>query len=100
EGAWEESTRKLQRAVELDPRNLLRLQQLAGSYHLLRRYSDETAIYDRALVNVPGDKSIRVSRAHLLLYSRADTRELRETVAEILNEDPKAAEEIVDNMLD
>ena len=100
EGRWDESTRKLQRAVELDPHNLLRLQQLAGSYHLLRRYSEEAGIYARALAIMPKDKSVRVAQARLDLDAHADTRALREALADILAENPDAAEEVVDGMLD
>src|SRR5437660_2693462 len=39
EGHWEEATRNLERAVELDPRNFFTLQQLAPTYHYLRRYA-------------------------------------------------------------
>src|SRR2546430_12771953 len=50
QGHWQQSTQELQRAADLDPSNLFRLQQLAASYHVLRRYANEDTIYDRALV--------------------------------------------------
>ena len=40
-GAHEDGVRNLQHAVELDPRNFFTLQQLAISYELLRRYSEQ-----------------------------------------------------------
>jgi TolB-like protein/Tfp pilus assembly protein PilF len=100
QGRWRQSTQELQRAVDLDPGNLFRLQQLAASYHVLRRYADERAIYDRALAVAPGDKSIPVSRARIDLDERADTRQLRETITSLMREDAKTADEFPGGLLD
>jgi tetratricopeptide (TPR) repeat protein len=99
EGRWNESTRNLERAAELDPVNLGRLQQLSSSYHLLRRYSDEAAINDRALIIAPKDNGVRQVRSQLYLDARADTGPLHKTLASILSEDPGAAESVVDGLL-
>jgi TolB-like protein/Tfp pilus assembly protein PilF len=99
EGRWDESTRNLERAGELDPLNLGRLQQLSSSYHLLRRYADEAAINDRALILAPQDNGVRQVRSQLSLDARADTRALHATLAAILSEDPGAAESIADGLL-
>ena len=40
QGRWEECIRDLERATELDPRNVLTLQQLALTYEQLRRYAE------------------------------------------------------------
>src|SRR5262249_13139952 len=45
-GQEEEGVRNLQRAIELDPRNFLILQQLALSYQLLGRYAEAIAVLD------------------------------------------------------
>ncbi len=100
QGQWQQSTAELRRAVDLDPSNLFHLQQLAASYHVLRRYSDETAVYDRALTIVPEDKSIPVSRARIALDARGDTGPLRETITELMQQDPKAADEFPAGFLD
>jgi TolB-like protein/class 3 adenylate cyclase/Flp pilus assembly protein TadD len=99
EGRWEESTRNLERAAELDPVNLGRLQQLSSSYHLLRRYADEAIINDRAFALAPRDNGIRQVRSQLPLDARADTRPFHATLAAILSEDAGAAESIVDGLL-
>jgi serine/threonine-protein kinase len=99
EGRWDESTPNLERAAELDPLNLGRLQQLSSSYHLLRRYSDEAAINDRALVLAPRDNGVRQVRSQLFLDAHADTRPLHATLATILSEDPSAAGTVVDGLL-
>ena len=100
QGRWQQSTQELQRAVDLDPGNLFRLQQLAASYHVLRRYSDEEAIYDRALVIAPEDKSLPVSRARIEFDAHADTRRLRETISKLMQRDAKAADEFPAGLLD
>ncbi len=100
QGHWQQSTQELQRAVDLDPSNLFRLQQLAASYHILRRYAKEEAIYDRALSVAPDDKSIPVSRARIGLDARADTQHLRETIDLLMRQDPKSADEFPAGLLD
>jgi TolB-like protein/Tfp pilus assembly protein PilF len=100
QGHWQQSTQELQRAVDLDPSNLFRLQQLAASYHILRRYAKEEAIYDRALSVAPDDKSIPVSRARIGLDGRADTQHLRETIDLLMKQDPKSADEFPAGLLD
>ncbi len=91
QGHWAESIRNLERALELDPRNLLTLQQLAGTYLNLRRYADEALVLDRMLTVAPTDANTRVWRARVDLESRADPRPAHITIHEILAEDPEAA---------
>jgi tetratricopeptide (TPR) repeat protein len=100
QGRWAQSTQRLERAVEVDPGNLFRLQQLAASYHVLRRYPDEDAIYARALSVDPDDKSIPVSRARIPLDADGDTRPLRDTIAKFMQADAKAADEFPAGLLD
>jgi serine/threonine-protein kinase len=54
-GQPEERARNLERSVELDPRNVHTLQQLALSYWQLRRYREDAAVLDRVLSIVPND---------------------------------------------
>jgi TolB-like protein/Tfp pilus assembly protein PilF len=100
QGRWQQSTQELQRAVDLDPSNLFRLQQLAASYHVLRRYAAEDAIYDRALAVAPEDKSIPISRARIELDAHGNAGPLRETIARLMQQDPKAADEFPAGLVD
>ncbi|HST31766.1 MAG TPA: FlgO family outer membrane protein [Chthoniobacterales bacterium] len=100
QGRWEQSTQELERAAEVDPGNLFRLQQLAASYHVLRRYENEKAIYDRALTIAPADKSIPVSSARIALDAHGDTGLLREAITKQMQEDTKAADEFPAGLLD
>ena len=91
EGHWEEATRNLERAVELDPRNFFTLQQLAPTYHYLRRYADEARTLDRALAIVPGDPLTRILRAEVALDWQADIKPFQTVLATLIAEDPSVA---------
>ena len=89
-GQQEEGARNLERAIELNPRNVYTLQQLAISYDGLRRYPEEAAILDRALTIVPNDAAIRTARAVVDFDWKAETRPLHETIDSILATNPGA----------
>ena len=94
QGRWTESTKNLERAIDLDPQNGGFVKQLADSYICLRRYADAGRILDRAIAVDPKDASMRAYRAAIELYWHADPRPLRSTVESILAEDPVAGENI------
>jgi TolB-like protein/class 3 adenylate cyclase/Flp pilus assembly protein TadD len=87
QGRWAESTKNLERAVELDPQNPHALQQIAYSYYLLRRYADEERALDRAIAVTPKEAALRASRAEVELDWHADTRPLLSTIEAIAAED-------------
>lgn len=74
EGRWEEATRNMERAVELDPRNLGALRSLTQMYHYQRRYADELRTYDHALTIVPGDPDTLFDRATVAIDWQADIK--------------------------
>src|SRR4029077_11685360 len=96
QGLWNESARSLQRALGLDPRNFLILQQIALSYQEFRKFGAMAAALDRALVLAPHDLDKRVNRALVDLEWKADPRPLHETVRKILAEDPATAPDLAD----
>jgi TolB-like protein/Tfp pilus assembly protein PilF len=96
QGHWEESTRSFEREIDLDPRNLYILQQIALSYQALRKYPEMAAVLDRALKLIPGDVDTRVARAQIDLDWHADARPLHETIVAILAENPTAAATLAD----
>src|SRR2546421_4660573 len=71
-GQQEEGLRNLERAVELDPRNLDTLQQIALSYEQLGRYGEAIAAQDRALSIVPDNVETRASRDQDELFWKGD----------------------------
>src|SRR5437899_2325251 len=88
------STRNLERALELDPRNLFTLQQLALSYLTQHRYQDAIRIDDRTLTIVPGDPLTRITRAVVILHWKADIKPYQATLATLVAEDPRIAPDV------
>jgi TolB-like protein/Flp pilus assembly protein TadD len=99
QGHWEYCARDLERAVQLDPRNVWLLQDAAQTYQFLRRFSEAAAAWDRTLAVAPGDPSTRVWRALVDLDSRADTRPMLEVIQDIIREDPSAVDAIAEHWL-
>ena len=88
EGHWDEATRNLERALELDPRNFFTLQQLALAYLWQHRYADEVRTYDRALAIMPGDPATRINLALVALNWRADIKPFQAMLATLVAENP------------
>jgi tetratricopeptide (TPR) repeat protein len=99
QGRWDESTKNLERAIELDPRNFYTLQQLSFTYLELRRFSDMAAVLDRAHEIVPHDVDTKVARALVDLRWRADTRPLHTVIDTVLAENPAIASTLADTWL-
>jgi serine/threonine protein kinase/tetratricopeptide (TPR) repeat protein len=99
QGHWEESTRNLEHAIDLDPRNFYTLQQIAISYGVLRRYAEEKSIFDRALSIVPDDVDTKVARACVEFHWKGDTQSLHETIDSIRATDPAALPNIANDWL-
>jgi serine/threonine-protein kinase len=95
QGRWEESTRNLERALELDPRNVNTLDNLATSYAALRRYAEQKSKYDRILAIEPNDVPAKMDRAGVELNWKADTRPLHQLIDEIRATNPDAMPKIV-----
>src|SRR5205085_1823292 len=99
QGRWHESIRDLERATELDPRNVLTLQQLALTYQVLRRYAEEKSTYERILAFESNDPVTTSSHAFVELDSKADTRPLHQVIDSIREKNPAALSSIADNWL-
>ena len=96
-GRPEGALRELDRAMELDPRNVYRLQQIAQTYWLLRRYPEARAVYDRALSIDPNDPQVRMYRAELDIAWKADTSAVHEVIDSIRAKNPGAIRQIADS---
>jgi TolB-like protein len=96
QGRWDESIRDLNRAIELDPHNILTLQQTAQTHQVLRRYVDEKSLLARALAFEPNDAVTKVQHAFVELDSKADTRPLHQMIESIR---PAAIPSIANNWL-
>src|SRR6059058_1430840 len=94
QGRWADATHNLQRASELDPRNLPYLLNLAATYNLwLHDYEQYAKVMDRILALHPDDKPTRIFRAFIAVDQRADTGPWRVAIEKILAEDPASAKD-------
>ena len=94
QGRWEEAIRTLERAIELDPRNLWRLSQAGDSYGMLRRYAERKSKFDRALTIAPHDVVANAERAYGEMDWKADTGPLHQLIDEIRATNPAAVSTI------
>jgi TolB-like protein/class 3 adenylate cyclase len=81
QGNWEDSTRHLEQAVSLDPRNIVNVSELAAQYWMLRRYGDATKTLDNALAWKPLDFSLEFMRADVDMNWKADLRRWKDVIA-------------------
>jgi TolB-like protein/Tfp pilus assembly protein PilF len=96
-GRYEESTRTLERAIELDPRNVVLLQQIAAfNYPRSGRYTDAKSAWDRVLAITPDDVSTKAARAMVDLDWKGDTRPLHQTIDSIRATNPAAVQRNAD----
>jgi serine/threonine protein kinase/tetratricopeptide (TPR) repeat protein len=98
-GNEEEALRNLERAIDLDPRNFLLLEQTAITYRDLRRYAEEEAILNRALAIAPDDVETKLERVQVKLDSRADTGPLHQLIDELRAKDPGVTQSVADTWL-
>ena len=100
QGCWEESTRNLERALELDPRSVNTLENIADSYAYLRRYAEQKSKLDRILAIEPNDVPAKADRAWVELNWKADTRRLHQLIDDIRATNPAAMRQIAPSRLD
>jgi serine/threonine protein kinase/tetratricopeptide (TPR) repeat protein len=99
QGQWEQAIRNLERAADLDPRNIFTLEQLALSYQLLRRYAEAESQLDRILSIEPSNLEIEAARAFVELDWKADTRPLHQLIDRIRATNPGATQSIANYWL-
>jgi TolB-like protein/Tfp pilus assembly protein PilF len=94
EGRWEDATRNLERALELDPRNFFTIQQLALTYLPQRRYGEAAQTYSRALTIVPNDPNTLILRALVAVDERADITAYQKELGNLFAHDPSLGPDI------
>jgi len=91
QGRWEESTRNLERAAELDPRDLGTLEVLSSDYARFRRHAEAKTWLTRAVaVAEPDDISMKLAFPEGELYGNADPRPLHQAIDSIRATNPAA----------
>jgi TolB-like protein/Flp pilus assembly protein TadD/predicted Ser/Thr protein kinase len=98
QGLWEESTRNIERALDLDPRNFFALRQIAISYGHLQRYAEAASALDRAIAVEPNVIN-QLARAFVELDWKADTGKLHQLIDSIRSRNPSAVPSIADTWL-
>ena len=94
EGHWDEATRNLERALELDPRNFFILQQLALAYGgsiATPTKSEPTIEHWRSCRAI---RHTRINRALVALDWRADIKPFQATLATLVAENPSVCRSI------
>jgi serine/threonine-protein kinase len=99
QGKQEDALHNLERAANLDPRNSDILQQIALSYRDLRRFAELRSVLDRALAIEPNNVDVKLQRAAVDLYWKADARPLRQMLDSIRITIPAANEDIAEYSL-
>ena len=90
QGRWEESMRNFERAIELDPRSLNTLGNIADSYASARRYAEQKSTLDRMLTIAPNDVEAKAARAFVEVDWKADTGPSHQLINEIRTTNPAA----------
>ena len=96
QGHWNDSIRNMERAAELDPRNIFLLQQISRTFYVLRRYVNMAGALDRAIAASPSDATSRVARALVDVESRGETQSAHKTIHTVVAEDPSAVDAIAE----
>ena len=99
QGRWEEATQKLQRTVELDPRNTYTLQQMAWQYLFVRRYAEVKPLLARVLAIEPNRTDTEVFLASVDFHWKADIGPFHQMVDSIRATNPSALPSIADAWL-
>src|SRR5205814_4918412 len=87
EGRWAQAIHNLERASDLDPRNLPYLIYFGATYLWLHDYEQWTKVMDRIVALHP-DRPGRIFRASVEVFRRADTGPWRAEIEKILTNEP------------
>src|SRR6266576_729603 len=90
QGRWEESMRNFERAIELDPRSLNTLGNIADSYGMARRYAEQKSTLDRMLTIAPNDVDAKAELAFVEVDWKAETGPSHQVINEIRTTNPAA----------
>jgi serine/threonine protein kinase/tetratricopeptide (TPR) repeat protein len=96
-GNQEQALRNFEKALDLDPRNILLLHQTASSCDHSRHYAEEEAVLGRLLAINPNDADTKVWRGFVEFDWKADTRLLHQAINEIRANNPAALKTVSDS---
>ena len=99
QGHWDESTRNLERAAELNPRDSPTRQEIAMNYTALRRYADLKSALANTLAVFPNNLNRRVWPTYVELQANADIGPLHQILDSIRTTNPAAMPVIAEFLL-
>jgi tetratricopeptide (TPR) repeat protein len=88
QGRWTNATQNLERACELDPRNIPYHITLATTYLWLHDYDQMAKVMDRIIALQPDRRLARIIRAGIEVDRRADTGPSHAAIEKILTNEP------------
>jgi TolB-like protein/Flp pilus assembly protein TadD len=81
QGKWEESSASYAKAVSLDPKDPILLENMGMNYLAVRDYATAARIFDRAVKAAPETFTIRELRARVDFYSKGDLKPMQTLLA-------------------
>jgi TolB-like protein/Flp pilus assembly protein TadD len=81
QGKWEESSASYAKAVSLDPKDPILLENMGMNYLAVRDYTTAARIFDRAVKAAPETFTIRELRARVEFYSKGDLKPMQALLA-------------------
>ncbi len=80
-GEWNESTASYEKAISLDPKDSILLENMGWNYLVTRDYARARKVFDRAVEVAPDTFTIRELRARVEFYDRNDLRPTEQLLA-------------------
>jgi TolB-like protein/Flp pilus assembly protein TadD len=81
QGKWQESSASYAKAVSLDPKDPILLENMGMNYLAIRDYAAAAGIFDRAIKAAPQTFTIQELRARVDLYSKGDLHAMQSLLA-------------------
>jgi TolB-like protein/Tfp pilus assembly protein PilF len=100
QGRWDEAVKNFTRAVELDPRDSVSLEEAAFTFARMRRYAEARPFLERATTVNPNDLYAQAILWSLPYRENADTSTFRAGFDELARVDPGDASRIASAYLD
>jgi TolB-like protein/Flp pilus assembly protein TadD len=83
QGKWQDSSASYAKAVSLDPKDPILLENMGMNYLATRDYPAAARIFDRALKAAPETFTIRELRARVDFYAKGELRPMQELLASL-----------------
>jgi TolB-like protein/Flp pilus assembly protein TadD len=81
QGQWEESSANYEKAISLDPKDPILLENMGWNYIATRDYARARKVFDRAVKVAPDTFTIRELRARVEFYDEGDLRPMQQLLA-------------------